>query len=1323
MSIKSPVWPGPSLLTPIPTDVLLIGQGDVNAQTTWANLKNDYYGLWMFGSTAQPAPFSKGTCPPVGAHLMWTLPNSLRQGKQQTTEGAPVDFPPVPNRWLITRFGYSGPGVAPGSTPTVVQSDILMDAGGNIQNVNQYPYYEDTQLGVRQIGQNVPLDQFTGEDSGSAELKAVGPGDITWAVSYDNVQNVFALHDNLPDETQTYTYSIIGWYADPQKDPLYNFPVDTDNNWLSFLENQFKWTSEDVAQAVSDWKSWQTQYGLSDASDPSPLKLPDQAKTMIEAWRNWQQQNGIRTATPDLPTQGLYHSMVATVQWKGKNQSYGTGAPIGADGKQKLPALSIASTPEAAISTYMATKASEVPGSGITKEDIPNLAIALEAFQRDLLFDLQTDPEWAESMIHDAKFDKKYRGQVWIVVRSDGSSTHQNQSDNRRQGQQSIPLTPSQTQALTQLNTDQAQLNELGWTITTQRLELYALAMKNEYLTYNRATINPDNLATLREKTDNSIKAISSSLTQNQDQQTTLQNTVKISGDNLQADLGTEYTLKAVDLDSVASPSDPVVLVSGGELDTKLLPPDMNGEPQLLPTRFTGQTITAIKVTYAPVQQAPLAITWEDLLGKISLASWNAFPKEVQGLWLEVLLLDTSNAQLIASIYFEKAGTPPQGNQLEELTAKIQSQQRCCWADFETKPPTEALTAACGFEGLLPDPVGVAFRPDKNPWTPIFMDWKIKWFPSSSEVADALADWELGELDYSWKGSTLKSPSPEIVFAGRSVLNQKTTQNIQTKFTAFKNDPNYQKLPQNTIENLQWVANNIAYMDLVTQSMAGFTLQLNTVLNTMKNQPLDTHIQNLLAGNSYFDPVSGSTGNQGAGPFFPIRSGHFQVLDLWLVDSYGQILPGKSNLLGPDDPIKNIIWSPEMTTSSPNYTGSDASNFGQLPPRISQDAVMTPRFLQRDNDKIFTNSSDSTSPICGWVMSNYLDDALMVFDAGGHSQGEVIKVRREVTGDDNNLTIRWDAAPGTNTTLGAGPDLPNMHLQNFIDALLATGTTSTGALAYTELMNAIDSTLWLTNQLKGGNNLSVLLGKPLAVVRAEVELTLSGDPAYNQGWYQTGDYYNDNGTYNPKAPPFVAVKFNVRIGDSLMKKNGVMGYFVNDDYTKFYKVYGATGQTEALQRLLKTGGVSLTLDQVKSALNTASTPSSGYVVTDHLISLAANQGPITLTVIMDPTGDMPIIPGSLPGSSISLPNGPVTEAMENLSATFRTGPLLLDPSQIRMPTPAEVRGDWAWIARKDVTEWQPDMNITAQTSQASLSPQPLSLVEGWLSLSHFNKKN
>ncbi len=1314
MSKKSPVWPGPSVLVPIPTDILLIGQGDVNAAYTWANLKNDYHSMWRFGTTAEPEPFSTGTCPPVGANLMWTLPTGLRQGEQQVEEGAPVKFPQAPNRWLITRFAYGRSGDAPTATPIVVQGDILIDPSRSLQDINQYPDYSNTNIGVQQIGENVPLAQYDGNNNGNVELKAIGPGDVSWSVSYDNVRNVFALHDDLPDETQTYCYSIIGWYADPESDPLYRLPVDSADNWLAMLEQQFKYTSEDVEQAESDWLAWKEQYGLSGDWDPSKLNLPDQAKEMIKSWHDWQQANGVKSETPDYPTQAVYHSMVATVQWKGKNKSYGTGAPIGGDGEKKLPTLAIANTPESAISIYMATKASEVPGSGITPEDIPNLATSLEAFQRDLLFDLQKDPVWAESMMHDAGFDKKYHGQQWVVVRAEdtpGSSP----ADQSRAGQQSIPLNLKQTEDLTALNEKQAELNAVGLTISTQQLELYALAMKNEYLEYNR----PANREALQKLVSESISAIESGLNQSKNQQTSLQTTISDAAKALQTELGDLYEVKAVDLDPIAEPADPVVLVSGGEMDTKLLPPDYQGDSENLPIRFTGQTITGIDITYSPVDENTITVSWEDLLSKVTLPLWNAFPKEVQGLWLEMLLLDTSNAGLIANIYLQKSGKPV-GDHLANLIESIQQQQTACWSQFETQPPTEALTHACGFEGLLPDPVGVAYRPDKNPWTPIFMDWQVKWLPSSKQAVDALKEWKMGEYDYEWLGTNIGTDG-EVIFSGRSILNLRTTYNMQSKFTTFKDDPNYQNLPENTIQNLDWVSKNIAYMDLVTQSMSGFTQQLNTLLTAMKNEPLDKTIQDLLGGNAYFDPISGTTDDtENVEPFFPVRSGHFQVMDLQLVDSFGQVLPGKSSLLGPNDPIDNIIWSESLTTKSPNYSGK-TSTYGQLPPRLTQDAVMTPRFLQSDNDNIITNSSDSTSPICGWVMANHLDDALMVFDAQGISQGEVIKVRREVEGNDNDLTIRWDAAPGTNTQLGAGPSLNNVHLQGFIHDLLVTGTSSLGAAAYTELMDSIDSTLWLNNYIrKGEGNLTILLGRPLAVVRGEVELQLAGNPAYNQSWFQTGKYFNDNGAYKPTDPAFVSTRFNVRIGDSLMKTNGVIGYFVADDYTTFYSVYGANRQTAVLQQQLKQGVRGIDLSQVKSTLASRA-PTSGYVVTNHLVELAANQGPVQLTLLIDPSGDMPITPGSLPGSAISLPNGPITTAMDNLSATFRTGPVLLDPESIQMPTPSEVRGNWSWVARKDVTEWQPDTELTNTTAQATLSPHPLSLIEGWMRLSNFEK--
>ena len=1317
MSDKSPVWPGPRLMIPIPTDVLLVGNLDKSAAMTWAELKNDYYGQWQLGATAQPAPFGPGTCPDVGAHLMWTLPNSFRRGSQQQVDGAPVDFPNAPNRWVVTRFGYGADGVAPTHHSVVIQSDLLTNAGAGIRTANQFPQY-DLSPAVQGIGKAWPLIDWSGEQSVNPNLlKAIGPGDITWAVTYDNIKNVFSLHDDtLPDNAGVYTYSIIGWYSDPSEDPTYNLPTTdgTDaqskaNNWKSALEGQFQLTSEDVEQAVADWLTWQQNHGLEGPWDPDSLHLPPQAKAAIVEWHKWQQTNGETAEQANLPIQSLSHSMIATVQWKGTDHAYGQGIPLGGGGKPKLPEIVIGESPEEVISTYMATKASETPGSGITPADVPNLSKVLEAFQKDLLFDLQSNTAFAESMLHESYFNKKYAGQEWIVVLNDDIQMDETGTQNR-QGQQSIPLDKADTDTLIQLNKGQASNDKLLHIIDTQRKELYALSMKLEELTLNRGYP-----AELRTKTEQSIKAISAALKSNIKDHDSQASAIKLDAEQFQHDLGQEYLVKAVDLPPIAAPADPVVLFSGGDLDTKLLPTDIDGVSQKLRIRFTGQTINAIDVMLTEVQAAPVTIDATDMLDKVALPAWNAIPKEVLDLWVETLFLDTSNAELIAKIYFTKTNHNPVGTQLSDLTTKITTQQTALWNKFEDQPPTAALTHACGFGGLMCAHVGVAYRPDKQPWTPIYMDWKIKWYPVPNSSTDALKNWEFGPLDYSWTGSSIDAPSPEVFYEGRAVLNIKTTRNIQQKFTTFVNDPNYEHLPENTIQNLEWVSKNVQYLDLVTQSMSGVTEQMATLNAVMKNEPTDAKTKDLLAGSTYFDPVSGSEKDEDSEPFYPIRSGHFQVIDLWLVDSFGQVLKGKSNLLQPSAPINNIIWTSNTLTSSPNYTG-ETKTFGQLPPRFAQDAKFTPRFLQSDNDDIISNSADRTSPICGWVMANHLDNSLMVFNAAGQNLGAVIKVQRETTGTKQVYTIRWDAVPGSNTALGASPQLDNDHLQNFINNLLETGTA--GSQAYDDLMSSIDSTLWSSNKMQQNGNLAILLGRPIAVVRGEVELNLAGMPEYNQSWFQTGEYYNDNGTYNPIDPPFVSIDFNVRVGDSLREDNGVLGYFEADNYNTFHSVYGINGQTDLARQMLAKEGTQVGMDDLSKAIKEGTSSASGYVTTNHLVKLAANQYPVKLTLLIDPSGGMPIVPGSLPGSTITLNNGPVHSALTNLKATFRTGPLLLDPDQIQMPTPSEVQGNWSWLARKDVTTWGDDTSLMEQTSSNSFDPTPRNLIEGWLVLSN-----
>ncbi len=1312
---KIPAWPGPCVLVPMATDILLIGQPDFNSQTTWASTKKNYYNLWMQTTPDSPQPFGTSVCPDVGAHLMWTLPYTLRKGSQSAAEqdNGNVNFPFVPNRWLITRFQYGAAGAAPVVTARIVQSDLLFDLGNTPDTYNQYPYPTDAAYPVRGIGQNISLDGWTGVAGPDGYfLQAAGPGDLSWSVGYDNIKNVLSLHDGLGVDAAVYTYSVIGWYSDPDKDLLYNIPTNNNTDWQNALSGSFGWTlgnsTDDVTQAVNAWLQWQSAHGLQGAWNPNSINLPPQAKAAIVAWYNWQQQYGITDQQPSLPRQTICHSMVATVNWQGNQVAYGTGVP---GGGLKFPDIAIGNNSIESVSTYMANMVAQQ--TGVTSQDIiDSIERVLEAFQKDLVFDLDKDPVKVEMLLHNARFESGYSGQEWVVVRPENSE----QDQTGTAGQQSIPLNQQQTDALSALNTLQDQLNGTIGQIQSLRSELFLLSMKKSYL--RRQT--PASIVTA---VNQSLAEIQAQLSTQLQQYSTLSQQVNTNAAALQTLIGNMYVLKAVDLIPFAAPNDPVIMVAGAKQDNKLLAPADTQESDELFVRITGQAVSGITISYNIGGAATAeTIGASELLGQVTMPLWNAIPKEAMDIWVEALILDTSNAALLAILYFNKRGVAYTPNDLQALTLQIQTQQGALWNNPETLGiPAQTLGQVAGITGLVPASISVNFR-EAQPWTPIYMDWKVSWFPTSMDETAQLSNWTLDDIDYTWQGAQVPVPPNKLIFQGRAILNAKVAKNIQDKFASFEADPNYAFLPQYIQKDLAVVASQIGQLDVLTQAMSGFTRQLATQLMAMNTYPSDSTIAGLIGNaNVSYRPVAGNTSQQTALPFFPIRSGHFQVIDLWIVDSFGQVMRGKDPNLGAESPIPNIYWSESSATKSPNYTGNDAKNYGQLPPRLSQTAQASLSFLQRDNDSIYTNSSDLTSPICGWVMANHLDNSLMVFDESGNNLGAVIKVQREVTDSSNTLTqqytLRWDAVPGSNSALGAPPKLPNDHLQRFIDNLLQTGLTK-GADAYSDLMCAIDSTLWyMTNFCNQNGNMALLLGRPLAVVRGELALSVAGMPVYNQSWNKTGAYYNNNGVYTPQNPPFMNSPFTIRVGDSLLEGNGLLGYFQDDVYSTFYAVYGSNGQAcAAFEGLTKNkvnnpGGVLMKAGTGTTAFKT------DYVQADHLVSLPADGTTAKLTMLVDPSGGVPVIPGSLPYSALALPNGPVTKALNNIKVTFRAGPLLLDPVKIKMPTPAQVQGSWGWRARTDVTNWSPEVAIEQYSPVATLQNNPLKLIEGWITLS------
>jgi hypothetical protein len=1318
MSNVAPVWPGPRLLVPMACDVLLFGLPDQQSVGNWANTQTNYQNLYM-GADAGPLPFSTTNRPAPGAHLMWTLPSTLRHGIQSTTTGE-MNFPLAPNRWLVMRIAYPNNASAPTLTAAVINSDVLSTFDPNL---SQYP--DGSGAAPSTIGQFQSLQAWTAPlNSGGDFLKALGPGNVSWSAGYDNIKNVFSFHDDLPNQAGNYAYIVAGWYSAPTSDPAYALPTDNEDDWQDALD-KLDWSIgtglNEVTDAIQAWSEFANVWGVNSGTPSS--SLPEQLQNAAKAWATWRNTNGISEAQPNLAKQLICHSLIATINWQGKDIAYGTGAP---GGGTKYPTIAMGNTGAEAIAAYMANLV--VNTYQQQPDNIPIIEKAIEAFQLGILNQLTTDVVGTEALLQQARFNSVSGGSVWTVV-SESNSDGLSSSDT-----QVVALTESQTESLTQLNTLQQEYNEKNRILESQRGELGAVIFKANHLDRSSPNwLTPDISAAL----DVMAQAVSSSALDLSD----LTDKIKLQKDSLLSELDGDFILKPISESPFFQPNNPVVLVAGADIDTKWSAPGTYGGEDTLRVRVTGQTVTGLELTFtinSEEKTATLEASDIFAINQVILPLKDSgsptsvlagLPKEISSFILEGILLDPSSALFLATLWFQKVNHTPSQDELNKLTNDIKSMQTSLWS--EPGGLNELLVqTTTGFEGIVPSAAAVSLR-SAQPWTPVFVDWQVRWIPnasSTSPLSDQLEGWELSEIDYLYKDTfELDNPSNNALnFVGRSIINVEAAQTLQAQFSSFKDNPDYDDLPEYIRDDLELVADLVGGIDMVAQSLSGFSEQLTTrLMNMMQPYALASsklpvtqeQIDLIGSGPWNFQPNTGTAPNtkpisdEGSLPFFPVRTGHIQLMKLWVVDSYGQILVGQNPQKEPD-PIDMLV-SQSMVTK-----GSGNESIAQLPPRIIQPTRTELNFVNAKNDGELTNSSALTSPICGWIMPNHLDDSLIVFDAEGINQGSIIAIE----GSNNTTGLRWDQPVGSDAPLGSSPALSNSHLQGFVTSLLNFGTVSSSA--YGDLLDIIDSALWANDavgSVSTTGNLSVLLGKPLALVRAKVQFSLHGRPLYNQSWANTGQYYvGSNGNtpiYDPQQTPINQFNFNIRIGDLGFQTNGVIGYFIGNQYDTIYSAHAYT-PTSGIRAGLRVHPMSG--QSIPKILDMTSTPDSAYVTTNYLIEMAPDAEDLYVTLLVDPTKEIPLIMGSQPAITIGLSSSQYISALNRMEASFRVGPILTNPASIQMPLPAEIRGKWGWAARTDVTEWTTSDNVGSQNGIATLSDLPPTLSEGWLTLSPKN---
>jgi hypothetical protein len=199
----------------------------------------------------------------------------------------------------------------------------------------------------------------------------------------------------------------------------------------------------------------------------------------------------------------------------------------------------------------------------------------------------------------------------------------------------------------------------------------------------------------------------------------------------------------------------------------------------------------------------------------------------------------------------------------------------------------------------------------------------------------------------------------------------------------------------------------------------------------------------------------------------------------------------------------------------------------------------------------------------------------------------------------------------------------------------------------------------------------------------------------------------------------------VRLGALTHWQDGLLGYFVDDDYDT---LLCADASVAGFARSVGPGqGFLQSIDLVASfAANFAQdlagnagvgqTPvTHPYVDTSGVLWVQPNQD-VNLTLLVEPLNSVFFTAGLLPRKDVGMRRQWVTNALAQISPTFRFGPVLLNPKLIRMPVANEIQGSWSWDHRTDITDWGEDP-VTNATADAILPPDPAAGSEGWLRLS------
>ena len=704
--------------------------------------------------------------------------------------------------------------------------------------------------------------------------------------------------------------------------------------------------------------------------------------------------------------------------------------------------------------------------------------------------------------------------------------------------------------------------------------------------------------------------------------------------------------------------------------------------------RFTPAGLLACRLSMQVVRGLHGMLAGEELPAGLRSVKSGAVPPEVDLLLRELVLTNPYRWQEITSWVGETRGL--RGKSVED---RVKAEMALRYIPFE-ETAADKLREASLLDGVDVSPVGVTRW--AQPWVPLWCDWEFE-----LKVSDRLDGcWTLGPIDLE-PGEGLSSDLPPRTLRGRTLLASSVAKALAAQIRQWLADEEARdKAGQSRISDLSETelaaaATAADGQDVLTGSFRGLRESL------LGLDPLET-------SRTLID-ASGSPLSQPLARDLPLllAGGQVTITRLRIVDGFGRWCDLPPERLKAAE-IATVNAHPDgapVLRLTPRFQRPSRLVFRFVDPRAADSAPDVEACIDQEHpDRMI-------SPLAGWLLPDHVDEAIEFFDATGFSLGQLM--HDELTG-----AVVWEGAPGRNGSIGGPPDPGTEPGARYLTRL-AVGLVVADAAARNDpdhppeesalsaLLRTVDTTLWTIDPLGsvGTGAVAGLVGRPIAVIRATIRLEVQDDLALLA--------YPDEAARQARAQAYAALAeraIAVRLGELTRSDDGLLAYAVNDDYSRLSAV-----APEVLEQARKTGRMKGQL----SVYGRGSQDTPGvqpiihpYLSGPHALTLHPGQL-VHLTLLMAPGGKVHATSGLLPRKALALARDWFHDSLVRLSPSFRVGPVLVDPTAVRLPMITGL-GDKQAFTRRDTPQTWRDDPIAAATQTAYLPEQPTTLQEGWI---------